>query len=37
MSELDLDEVVIISSEDSLDDTGKINSAMPLSPAIIYA
>jgi leucyl-tRNA synthetase len=35
-AELGLEEVVIISSEDSLDESGRINSAMPLSPAIIY-
>ena len=35
-AELGLEEVVIISSEDSLDESGRINSAMPLSPAVIY-
>ena len=36
-SELKLDDVIVISSEDSKDQSGRINSAMPLSPAIIYA
>ena len=36
-SELKLDDVIIISSEDSDDQSGRINSAMPLSPAIIYS
>jgi leucyl-tRNA synthetase len=35
--ELGLDEVSVISSEESTDDSGRINSAMPLSPAVIYA
>ena len=35
-AELGLEEVVIISSEDSLDESGRVNSAMPLSPAVIY-
>ena len=35
-AELGLEEVVIISSEDSLDESGRISSAMPLSPAVIY-
>jgi len=36
-SELKLDDVIVISSEDSDDQSGRINSAMPLSPAIIYS
>jgi len=36
-SELKLDDVIVVSSEESTDQSGRINSAMPLSPTIIYA
>jgi leucyl-tRNA synthetase len=36
-SELGLDEVIIIPSEESTDESGRTNSAMPLNPAVIYA
>jgi leucyl-tRNA synthetase len=36
-SELGLDEVIIIPSKESTDESGRTNSAMPLNPAVIYA
>ncbi len=35
--ELGLNEIIVISSEDNLDDSDKTKSALPLSPSIIYA
>ena len=36
-TELGLKEIIVISSEDSLADSDKTKSALPLSPSIIYA